>query len=119
MTLMNVNNKSKPAMLATFVVLVGLVSIVFSHPVQAQTFFGPGCISIGMDCNHNHQENHGKGLSGIKGGDGIKGDTGANGNTEAQGAKGLQGLAGADVNANGANANGGDTHSNNGNANSG
>jgi hypothetical protein len=39
---MNVNIKSKPAMLATFVVLVGLVSIIFSHSVQAQGFFGLG-----------------------------------------------------------------------------
>jgi hypothetical protein len=109
MKLMNVNIKSKQTILATFVVLVGLVSIVFSHTVQAQTFFGPGCISIGVDCNHNgnHQGDHGKGLPGTKG------------DTRAQDPIGSQDQAGAGGSANGGDVNGGDAQGNNGDANSG
>jgi hypothetical protein len=118
MKLMNVNIKSKQTMLATFVVLVGLVSMVFSHPVQALFSFGVGCLGVDVDCNHNgnHQGDHGKSMPGTKGDTKAQNPIGSQDQAEASGSTNGQNDNGQ--NANGGDANGGDAHGNNGNAHS-
>jgi hypothetical protein len=118
MKLMNVNIKSKQTMLATFVVLVGLVSMVFSHPVQALFSFGVGCLGVDVDCNHNgdHQGDHGKSMPGTKGYTKAQNPIGSQDQAEASGSTNGQNDNGQ--NANGGDANGGDAHGNNGNAHS-
>jgi hypothetical protein len=118
MKLMNVNIKSKQTMLATFVVLVGLVSMVFSHPVQAMFSFGVGCLGVDVDCNHNgdHQGDHGKSMPGTKGDTKAQNPIGSQDQAEASGSTNGQNDNGQ--NANGGDANGGDAHGNNGNAHS-
>jgi hypothetical protein len=118
MKLMNLNIKSKQTMLATFVVLVGLVSMVFSHPVQAMFSFGVGCLGVDVDCNHNgdHQGDHGKSMPGTKGDTKAQNPIGSQDQAEASGSTNGQNDNGQ--NANGGDANGGDAHGNNGNAHS-
>jgi hypothetical protein len=118
MKLMNLNIKSKQTMLATFVVLVGLVSMVFSHPVQALFSFGVGCLGVDVDCNHNgdHQGDHGKSMPGTKGDTKAQNPIGSQDQAEASGSTNGQNDNGQ--NANGGDANGGDAHGNNGNAHS-
>jgi hypothetical protein len=118
MKLMNLNIKSKQTMLATFVVLVGLVSMVFSHPVQALFSFGVGCLGVDVDCNHNgdHQGDHGKSMPGTKGYTKAQNPIGSQDQAEASGSTNGQNDNGQ--NANGGDANGGDAHGNNGNAHS-
>jgi hypothetical protein len=118
MKLMNLNIKSKQTMLATFVVLVGLVSMVFSHPVQALFSFGVGCLGVDVDCNHNgdHQGDHGKSMPGTKGDTKAQNPIGSQDKAEASGSTNGQNDNGRD--ANGGDANGGDAHGNNGNAHS-
>jgi hypothetical protein len=123
MKLMNVNIKSKQTMLATFVVLVGLVSMVFSHPVQALFSFGVGCLGVDVDCNHNgnHQGDHGKSMPGTKGDTKAQNPIGSQDQAEASGSTNGQNDNGQNdngQNANGGDANGGDAHGNNGNAHS-
>jgi hypothetical protein len=118
MKLMNLNIKSKQIMLATFVVLVGLVSMIFSHPVQALFSFGVGCLGVDVDCNHNgnHQGDHGKSMPGTKGDTKAQNPIGSQDQAEASGSTNGQNDNGQ--NANGGDANGGDAHGNNGNAHS-
>jgi hypothetical protein len=118
MKLMNLNIKSKQIMLATFVVLVGLVSMIFSHPVQALFSFGVGCLGVDVDCNHNgdHQGDHGKSMPGTKGYTKAQNPIGSQDQAEASGSTNGQNDNGQ--NANGGDANGGDAHGNNGNAHS-
>jgi hypothetical protein len=128
MKLMNLNIKSKQTMLATFVVLVGLVSMVFSHPVQALFSFGVGCLGVDVDCNHNgnHQGDHGKSMPGTKGDTKAQNPIGSQDQAEASGSTNGQNGNGQNdngqndngQNANGGDANGGDAHGNNGNAHS-
>jgi hypothetical protein len=123
MKLMNLNIKSKQTMLATFVVLVGLVSMVFSHPVQALFSFGVGCLGVDVDCNHNgnHQGDHGKSMPGTKGDTKAQNPIGSQDQAEASGSTNGQNDNGQNdngQNANGGDANGGDAHGNNGNAHS-
>jgi hypothetical protein len=123
MKLMNLNIKSKQTMLSTFVVLVGLVSMVFSHPVQALFSFGVGCLGVDVDCNHNgdHQGDHGKSMPGTKGDTKAQNPIGSQDQAEASGSTNGQNDNGQNnngQNANGGDANGGDAHGNNGNAHS-
>jgi hypothetical protein len=99
-------------------VLVGLVSMVFSHPVQALFSFGVGCLGVDVDCNHNgnHQGDHGKSMPGTKGDTKAQNPIGSQDQAEASGSTNGQNDNGQ--NANGGDANGGDAHGNNGNAHS-
>jgi hypothetical protein len=94
MKLMNSNIKSYQTLLATAVVLVGLVSMIFSAPVHAKSsLFDLNCVQVIFGCSHD-RDNGGQGPPGPQGEKGDKGDTGTPGPQGEKGDKGDTGPSG-------------------------